>query len=276
MAVAVADLDEIEELADAGCHYRPIRHHLGITAFGVTAWSARAAGERVINEHDEDDPSADQELFLVLRGHAVFEVDGERVDAPAGTLVSAPPAPRVSLTPSRTARPSWRSKDPRRGVRGSRLGAVGPSGPAIPERGVRRGRRPAGCRRHRASAVPDALLQPRLLREPMRSDRGGDRSPPPGHRDVGGVPPVGTGGLRPGPDPRRAGLRAPARGRPDLNASQVLHREGSCGGWGLTTSGAAGTPGAGARTGPDAVVGDGARPSPGRAPSERRDGRVSS
>ena len=81
---AVAHLDEIEEFADAGCHYRPIRHHLGITAFGVTAWTARAAGDLVINEHDEDDPTADQELFLVLRGHAVFELDGDRVDAPAG------------------------------------------------------------------------------------------------------------------------------------------------------------------------------------------------
>ncbi|MEO8330341.1 MAG: hypothetical protein ABI586_10070 [Candidatus Nanopelagicales bacterium] len=46
MAVAVAHLDDIEEYADAGCHYRPIRHHLGITAFGVTAWTARTAGER--------------------------------------------------------------------------------------------------------------------------------------------------------------------------------------------------------------------------------------
>jgi hypothetical protein len=46
---AVAHLDEIEEFADAGCHYRPIRHHLGITAFGVTAWTARAAGDLVIN-----------------------------------------------------------------------------------------------------------------------------------------------------------------------------------------------------------------------------------
>jgi hypothetical protein len=88
---AVAHLDDIDEWSDAGCHYRPIRHHLGITAFGVTAWTARAAGDLVINEHDEDDPSADQELFLVLRGHAVFELDGDRIDAPAGTLVSAPP-----------------------------------------------------------------------------------------------------------------------------------------------------------------------------------------
>jgi hypothetical protein len=87
----VADLDAIEEFNDAGCHYRPIRHHLGITAFGVTAWTAHAAGDLVINEHDEDDPTADQELFLVLRGHALFELDGNQVDAPAGTLVFAPP-----------------------------------------------------------------------------------------------------------------------------------------------------------------------------------------
>ena len=91
VAYAVAHLDDIEEFSDAGCHYRPIRHHLGITAFGVTAWTAHAAGDFVINEHDQGDPTADQELFLVLRGHAVFELDGDRVDAPAGTLVFVPP-----------------------------------------------------------------------------------------------------------------------------------------------------------------------------------------
>lgn len=88
---ATAHLDEIDEFSDAGSHYRPIRHHLGITAFGVTAWTAHTAGDVVINEHDEDDPTADQELFLVLRGHAVFQIDGDRVDAPAGTLVFASP-----------------------------------------------------------------------------------------------------------------------------------------------------------------------------------------
>jgi hypothetical protein len=93
---AVAHLDDIEEFSDDGCHYRPIRHHLGITAFGLTAWTAHAAGDPVINEHDEGDPTADQELFLVLRGHAVFELDGQPVDAPAGTLVFAPPRTRRS------------------------------------------------------------------------------------------------------------------------------------------------------------------------------------
>lgn len=88
---AIARLQEIEESADEGCYYRPIRHHLGITAFGATAWTGHSAGDRIINEHDEDDPTADQELFLVLSGHAVFELDGDQVDAPAGTLVFAPP-----------------------------------------------------------------------------------------------------------------------------------------------------------------------------------------
>ena len=97
-AYAVGHLDEIEELADAGCHYRPIRHQLGVTAFGVTAWTAHAAGDVVVAEHDQGDPTADEELFLVQSGHAVFEVDGDRVDAPAGTLVLAPPRTRRSAT----------------------------------------------------------------------------------------------------------------------------------------------------------------------------------
>jgi tetratricopeptide (TPR) repeat protein len=93
---AVAPLDEVDECSDAGAHYRPIRHHLGITAFGVTAWAAHAAGDVVINEHDQDDPTADQELFLVLRGHAVFDLDGDRVDAPLGTLLYASPGTKRS------------------------------------------------------------------------------------------------------------------------------------------------------------------------------------
>ena len=90
----VTHVDEVEELVDAGARYRPVRHELGITAFGATAWTGRSVGDRIINEHDEDDPSADQELFVVLRGHATFEIGGERVDAPAGTLVFAPPRTR--------------------------------------------------------------------------------------------------------------------------------------------------------------------------------------
>src|SRR5512133_861295 len=88
---AVAHLEEIDELVDGSCLYRPVRHHLGITSFGATAWTARAAGDLIVDQHDEGDPTADQELFIVLRGHAVFELEGDRVDAPAGTFVFVPP-----------------------------------------------------------------------------------------------------------------------------------------------------------------------------------------
>jgi hypothetical protein len=86
---AVRNLEQIDELVDARCPFRPVRVHFGITSFGVTTWTARAAGDRIINEHDEDDVG-DEELFLVLRGRAAFELDGDRVDAPAGTLVFSP------------------------------------------------------------------------------------------------------------------------------------------------------------------------------------------
>jgi tetratricopeptide (TPR) repeat protein len=87
---AVAHLDEIDEQDDGRCPWRPVRHHLGITAFGVNAWTGRDAGDRIINEHDESEDE-EEELYLVHRGRARFELDGEQVDAPAGTLVLARP-----------------------------------------------------------------------------------------------------------------------------------------------------------------------------------------
>jgi mannose-6-phosphate isomerase-like protein (cupin superfamily) len=95
----VAMLDEIEEIDGGRCPFRPVRHHLGITTFGVTAMSARADGDRLVNEHEHDqaEPESSEELYVVTSGHATFEVDGESVDAPAGTFV------RVAAGTKRTA-----------------------------------------------------------------------------------------------------------------------------------------------------------------------------
>ena len=41
-----------------GCVLRPVRHQLGITAFGVNARTSCAVGNRLIPEHDESDPDA--------------------------------------------------------------------------------------------------------------------------------------------------------------------------------------------------------------------------
>ena len=65
---AVARLEEIEELTDGREPFRPVRHHFGITSFGVNAWTARDVGDRIINEHDESEPDSDEELYLVVRG----------------------------------------------------------------------------------------------------------------------------------------------------------------------------------------------------------------
>src|SRR3954451_11832970 len=88
-AYVVKHLTEIDEISDGRCPFRPIRHTLGITSFGINAWTAREAGDRIINEHDEADDH--EELYVVQSGSATFELDGERVDAPAGTFVYARP-----------------------------------------------------------------------------------------------------------------------------------------------------------------------------------------
>jgi tetratricopeptide (TPR) repeat protein len=88
---AVAHLDEIDELSDGRCPWRPVRHHFGITSFGVNAWTGHNAGDRIINEHDESEEDSDEELYLVQQGRATFELDGEPVEAPAGTFVFARP-----------------------------------------------------------------------------------------------------------------------------------------------------------------------------------------
>jgi tetratricopeptide (TPR) repeat protein len=85
----VARIDEIGELSDGRCPFRPVRKHFGIMSFGVNTWTGKSAGDRIINEHDEADEH--EELYLVQQGRATFELDGERVDAPAGTMVFARP-----------------------------------------------------------------------------------------------------------------------------------------------------------------------------------------
>ncbi|HEX4760037.1 MAG TPA: hypothetical protein VH256_04515 [Thermoleophilaceae bacterium] len=70
--------------------WRPVRHTLGVLAFGVNAWVGESKGDRILEEHDElNEDAADnhEELYLVLEGHATFTVDGEMIDAPRGTFV---------------------------------------------------------------------------------------------------------------------------------------------------------------------------------------------
>ena len=83
---AVARINEIDPLLDGRYRYRPVRHHLGIQSFGVTAWVGAAAGDPIINEFDEESEPA-EELFIVVSGRATFEIEDEEIDATSGTLV---------------------------------------------------------------------------------------------------------------------------------------------------------------------------------------------
>ena len=65
--------------------WRPVRRKLGITAFGINAYTGEP-GENVVEEHTEE-RLRHEELYVVVSGRARFELDGESVDAPAGTLV---------------------------------------------------------------------------------------------------------------------------------------------------------------------------------------------
>ncbi|HEU0318904.1 MAG TPA: hypothetical protein VFR49_16335, partial [Solirubrobacteraceae bacterium] len=71
--------------------WRPVRHTLGVRAFGVNAWTVARGGDRVIERHDElpadEDTAGHEELYLVARGHATFRLGDEEVEATAGTLV---------------------------------------------------------------------------------------------------------------------------------------------------------------------------------------------
>src|SRR5689334_11821874 len=78
----VSRLDDIERRGRS----IPVREHFGIHGFGANAYTPTEDGT-LISEHDESG-SGQEELYIVLDGNATFEVDGETIDAPAGTFVS--------------------------------------------------------------------------------------------------------------------------------------------------------------------------------------------
>jgi hypothetical protein len=94
--VRVVKLDEIEPGRPEGVDWIPLRAALGIGAFGASAYRADA-GQLLVPAHSEaagGGGGVHEELYVVLNGRATFVVDGETVDAPAGTCVLAVPGER--------------------------------------------------------------------------------------------------------------------------------------------------------------------------------------
>jgi hypothetical protein len=76
----------------AGLRWHPIRPLLGVRAIGVSAYSARDAGETVVEPHDETSGGrGHEELYVVITGGARFTLDDGELEAGPGTLVLVRP-----------------------------------------------------------------------------------------------------------------------------------------------------------------------------------------
>ena len=83
----IDDVPPMKETFQKG--WKSVRWHMGIESFGVNA-STRNKGEVLTPVHDEIEGNQD-ELFVVVEGAAEFELDGQKVKAPTGTLLSVKP-----------------------------------------------------------------------------------------------------------------------------------------------------------------------------------------
>jgi len=86
----VADVNDVPPVKpDWPQTWKSIRHHFGITAFGMNAVT-KDAGQVLIPEHDEK-ASGQQEIYFVHAGEAVATLGGEPITVPAGGLIAVEP-----------------------------------------------------------------------------------------------------------------------------------------------------------------------------------------
>ncbi len=86
------------DFPEFGRRWHAIRQNLGITAFGVNA-NEGDTGELLFIPHDEAE-HGHEEVYVVLRGRARFEVEGNSMDVGPGELLYA----RAGVLRSATAR----------------------------------------------------------------------------------------------------------------------------------------------------------------------------
>ena len=89
-------IDEVNEIPpvkpDWPETWKSVRHHFGITAFGINAVT-KDAGKVLIPEHDETE-SGQQELYFVHAGEVSATLDGAQTTVPAGGMIAVEPVVR--------------------------------------------------------------------------------------------------------------------------------------------------------------------------------------
>jgi len=87
VAKPLRDVPVVEKETAGDPEWFPVQHHFDLTAFGVNVYVASAAGDNLLERHDETE-SKQEELYLVTAGAARFELDGEEVRAEAPFVVA--------------------------------------------------------------------------------------------------------------------------------------------------------------------------------------------
>jgi hypothetical protein len=89
VAASIDDIPNIPYEWAPETEWKPIRRFFQIGSFGTNVFRAPKAGDVLTEDHTEDPDSGTrhEELYLVVAGHARFNVAGEQFDAPAGTFV---------------------------------------------------------------------------------------------------------------------------------------------------------------------------------------------
>lgn len=72
---------------EPGPTWYPLQHAFGLTAFGANVFVAQAAGEVLVEEHDER-KSEQEELYVLIAGRARFTLEGDAIEAAAVTVVA--------------------------------------------------------------------------------------------------------------------------------------------------------------------------------------------
>jgi mannose-6-phosphate isomerase-like protein (cupin superfamily) len=99
----ISDVNEIPPVKpDWPSTWKSVRHHFGITAFGINAVT-KGAGNVLIPEHNERD-SGQEEVYFVHRGAVRATLDGEAHEVPEGSMIAV--GPNVSRKIEATASPT--------------------------------------------------------------------------------------------------------------------------------------------------------------------------
>jgi hypothetical protein len=87
-------LDDVEPIAWLGgeLQWRPLRQALGTRIVGMAAFTAERSGQEVVEAHAETAGGlGHEEVYVVLRGRALFTLDGVQREVGAGTFVVVAP-----------------------------------------------------------------------------------------------------------------------------------------------------------------------------------------